>query len=313
MDRDTDPQSADPSAGQLLPTPAVGHTASLLLLPSRTVVPLGPAWAVLCGALAAGQWRWDGSKLLALVATLFVAEVLWSSWRAHLVSESWSSLVHEHPLPPTSDPVYALPYTTPWSPLGCALRRWGQVRYWVRDVLPAQKSGSLLALIVLPPLILLLSVAISEEMLLLSIVALALVLIEWRIARHGLRYCLPQAAVEIAISWLAGHVVFAPLDLPSLVLACCFAVAYQGALGLQRTGSSDSPRAWSLGLFLGGQVAAAVAILPFSPAAAAGIGLLLAPQLLLLGRRLATGGPIRYLGQAAPFLMLAMALAAWAV
>jgi hypothetical protein len=287
---------------------------TLLLLPSGSLAPLGPLWAALCGAWAA-TWQWQREPLLALVLTLFTVEVLWSTWRAQLIDINWARDLVIHPLPARGDPLPALPYTTPWSPLGRLLGRWGRVRRWLRETVSAEHRGALIALIVLPPIILLLSGAIGPRMLALSVAALSLSAIEWRLARQGHAHRALQAGLEIGLSWIAGHQVFGPLTWISFALACSYALAYQGALSL---GHAD--RAWSLGLLYGGQALAALwLLLPGHPSpanaayAALGAALLLVPQLLLLSRFEAHGREAWYVPRAAPFVMAAMALAAWVV
>ncbi len=296
----------------------IGRRMTLLLLPTGSAVPLGPAWAVLCGAWAAGGWRWEGSTLLALVVTTFVAEVLWSSWRAHLIDTDWDRFLADHPLPVAGDPVYVLPYTTPWSPLGRALSRWGQLRRWVREILPAGQRGAVLALPVLPPLILLLSALVGRHMLLLSLAGLALMVIEWRVARRQYGHRALQAGLEIGLSWMAGHMALAPLTASSFALACCYALAYQGALEIQYVDrAARGPHGRSLAWLYGGQATAAMVVLMqehrASPLAATAIALLLAPQLLLQAQLQTGKHAITYLQHAALFFMLAMPIAAWAI
>ena len=138
-----------------------------------------------------------------------------------------------------------------------------------------------------------------------------------RIARRGGTHTALQAGLEIGLSWLAGHLVFAPLTAISLTLACGYALTYQGALACTCSRDAGPERhSWPLALFYGGQSVALIVVLlggkPGAPVAATGMGLLLAPQLLLL-TRLQTGElGIDYLRRAVPFLMLAMPIAAWA-
>ena len=306
------------STDEAYPTRAVGRTVTLSLLPSGPAVALGPVWAVLCGAWAADGWRWESEALLALVVTIFIAEVLWSSWRAQLIDLAWAAYLAAHPLPARGDPVFTLPYTTPWSPLGHALKRWAQLRRWMRETLSAERRGAILALPILPPLIVLLSALVSWQLLALSLAALALVLIEWRIARRGGTHTALQAGLEIGLSWLAGHLAFAPLTAISFTLACGYALSYQGALACTCPPDARPGRhSWPLALFYGGQIVALVTVLLGgklgAPVAATAMGLLLAPQWLLLARLQAGERGIHYLRRAAPFLMLAMPIAAWAV
>jgi hypothetical protein len=220
------------------------------------------------------------------------------------------------------------------------------VRRWMRETLPVERRGALTTLPILPPLILVLAAAVGQQMFILSLAALALSTIEWRVSRHGKAHKSLQAGLEIGLSWVAGHIVFGPLTWVSFTLACCYALAYQGALSL-----GNRRRSWALALMYGGQVAAlALLIWLRYPLPGAVVGSLCAPQLLLvagleghdpqsgphprpLSQPWARGdGPLSpspagrgrtrspagnreawYLRRAAPFIMLSMLVAAWAV
>jgi hypothetical protein len=318
------------------PFQVVGRTLTLVMLPTRPAAALGPAWAALCGACVSGHRLWTHADrlpalgatdsfdlvrspylvaLAALILTLFLAEILWSTWRALLIDMDWPAYVAQHPLPALASPVPKPLYVTPWSPLGRILRKWDQVRRWARETLPPERQGALLTLPILLPLILLVSAAAGERVFILSLAVLALTGTEWLVARRGRGHAALQAGLEIGLSWLAGHVALGQLTWSSLTLACCYAIAYQGALSSSDpTLPSTSRRSWSLGLFFGGQAAAiALLVLLQHPLAATLASILVAPQLLLLPRLETSQGNLHYLKRAVPFLMLAMPLAAWAV
>jgi hypothetical protein len=209
-----------------------------------------------------------------------------------------------------------LPYTKPGSPLGRFLALMGRVRLWIREGLPDERRGALIATVALPPLVLLLSALVSMQMLTLSVAALSTVILEWRTSGKGYSQHALHAALEIGLSWLAGHVVMAPLTPISLVLACCFATAYQGVLTIQYPYRPGRPsRTRSLLLLLGGQVAAGLTVLLFGRRVpllgAAALGFLIAPQLLLLAGASPHRGGHAYARRVAPFLMAALPIAAW--
>jgi hypothetical protein len=296
---------------------AVGRVATLILVPSAVAVPLGPAWAVLSGVIAAGHWRWQGSTLLSLVVVVFVAEILWSSWRAQLVDAGWKQWAHIHPLPARGARVPILPYTKPDSPLGRSLYHIGRVRLWIQEVLPAERRGALIATFALPPLILLLSALVSLQMLTLSVAALSIMALEWRAAARKEDHDALRAAVEIGLSWLAGHLVVAQLTPLSLILACCYAIAYQGVLAVERRQEPGSRLgARSFAFLFGGQLVAGLVVLLIGREAprvgAVAQGFLIIPQLLLLAGAALPSQGRAYAQRVAPFLMLAMFIAAWA-
>lgn len=307
------------------PSEDMGRTTTLLFVPASSATAPGPAWAVLCGACAAANWQWkDAAPWISLLLAILIAEALWSTWRNLLLYLNWTALLRH--LAPTSDEPLApgLPYTTPWSPLGRALGRWSRVRQILRSQLPAATRGAVFTLPVLPPIILLLSAVAGRSMVLLSLAALALSLVEWLVAqRHDTHFAL-QAGQRIGLSWLAGHAVLGQLTWVSLAMACCYAIVCQGALTLgqlapQSEGAPASrgpsgARAWSLFLLYGGQVAAwMLLVLLKLPVRATAVGLLIAPQLLLLARLQTAGSPRWYLRHTVPFIMVSMPLAAWAV
>lgn len=301
---------------------------SLSLLPATSVVTLVPAWAVLCGGLAARDHRWpfqipsDPRTWLAFVLVVFVVQVLWSTGQGLLLRSSPLLRSHGDSLPEgTADrtlpsgikrSVPRFPYTTPWSPLGRLGRRWHT---------SALIGSARLTLVLVPLLVLILSALIGWPMMVLSLAATALSLIEWRIARQGGTSSALEAGTLVGLGWLAGHVVFEPLTWTSLTMACCFAIAYQGALVLERSPdqSEESPLSpssrlpWALTLLYVGQGAALVLLVALErPLAAALLGALLAPQWLLLAL-LKTQTSRSYIRRAIPFVMVAMLVAAWAV
>jgi hypothetical protein len=292
-----------------------------LIAPTHAQSALGPALAVLCGALASGNWQWRAERLLDLVLVLFVAEMLWSTWRAILVDMDWSTYVAAHPLPEGGDAVLVPPYTTPWSPVGRLFTGWARLRRWMRQTLPVERVSALLTLPILPPLVLVISAAVNTQVLLLSLVTLTLAAIEWRFARRHKPHHSLRAASEIGLSWLAGHVVFSDLIWPSLALACSYALVYQGALSLidsdpppARRSWAFAQRSWALTLIYGGQSAALILLIALGhPIAALGLGVLGAPQLLLLAQPNSDAPNAWYLGHIAPFLMISMLIAAWAI
>ena len=295
----------------------VGRIATLMLVPSAVAVPLGPAWAVLCGVVAAGRWEWRGSQILAVIVTLFVCEVLWSSWRAQLVDMDWPRYLDAHPLPDRGDGIRMPAYTTPWSPIGRIIRWTRRLRRWVRDTLPPERRGALVTVVAAPPLTLLLAALVGWRTLALSLAALSLVLIEWLIARRARPSTALRAALEIGLGWLAGHVAVGPLTFHSLCLACCYALAYQGLLvpHSERTATHAHRYPASLHAFAGQAGSALFTVFhaqPGAPLAAGALGFLLAPQLLLLAHGGAQERAATYARRAAPFVMLAMLIAAWA-
>jgi hypothetical protein len=298
------------------PTPhtIIGRSFTFLIAPTNAQTALGPAWAVLCGALASGNWQWQVDRLRNLILALFIAELLWSTWRAILIDMDWPTFAASHPLPEHGDAMLVPPYTTPWSPVGRLFVAWARLRRWMRQTLPVERSGMLLALPILPPVVIVLSAAISAQILLLSIAVLALTAVEWYVARRKRAHYGLQAGSEIGASWLAGHLVFSQLTWQTLTLACCYALVYQGALYLTNNELGAARRSWALALIYAGQIAAMALLVALGHQLAAMVlGLLGMPQLLLLAQLDSDAHNLWYLRHAAPFLVVSMLVAAWAI
>jgi hypothetical protein len=301
---------------------ALGNTIALLLLPGRSILSLVPVWSVLCGACLAHTGTRTTHSLQALLALLLavaVVGVLWSTWRALLVDVDWAGCFSRHPLPAPKLPS-GLPYTTPWSPLGRLFVRSSQLRRWSEHA-PVEIRSAWFTLLVLPALILALSALAGWPLIVLSCAALALSLIEWRVTRRGQAHTALRAGMQVGLGWLAGHVALVPPAWTAVTLACCYAIAYQGALELARPDPKADQRYRALIWFYGGQIAALglLALLARPTTAALG-AFLLAPQWLLLvglGRSQEPGLEHQlahrwYLQRALPIYMLAMLAAAWA-
>jgi hypothetical protein len=184
----------------------------------------------------------------------------------------------------------------------------------MRQTLPVERRSALFSLPILPPLIIVISAAVGTQMLTLSMMVLAITLIEWRVARRGKTHHSLQASSEIGSSWLAGNLVFGPFTWQSLTLACCYALVYQGALYLNDEHFAPGQRSWALALIYGGQtVALGLLVILGHPLAAMTLGLLGAPQLLLQARLGSGGQPAQYLRHVASFLMISMLVAAWSI
>jgi hypothetical protein len=187
--------------------------------------------------------------------------------------------------------------------------------------MPARSESARWTLILVPLLTAILSATIGWQMVLLSLAAFSLLLIEWRIARRGRTGTALYAGALVGLGWLSGHTVFAPLTWTSLTLACCYAIAYQGALELdqddpssQDTLSVETRRLpWAFSLLYGGQGAAiGLLVLLGRPLAATLTGGLFAPQWLLLAL-LETRTRQSYIRNAIPFVTMAMIVAAGAL
>jgi hypothetical protein len=115
-----------------------------------------------------------------------------------------------------------------------------------------------------------------------------------------------DAVITIALPWLAGHIAFKSLTLLSSVLALAFALAW-GAAWRVRT-------SWERTFEIGAQLlATAILIALHHPLKAAGLFLLLVPQMVLLPWMQGGQPASWYVRHTRPWLMAAMLIAAWAL
>jgi hypothetical protein len=187
--------------------------------------------------------------------TLTLVEVGWGTvWNA-LATTNWALPLQRWRNWHVGDASPVLPYVQPGSP-GDRLTDWfSQLRFWYRAVLAPTVGQALGAAVAGVILSLLLALLIGMPLFLLTLAAFAL--IELAVALHGGRGQ-PATAwdglLKVGLAWLAGHLAFAPVTLPSLILALAFSVTVSGTGATRWLGGR---LAW-----IGGQVVAGVLFIP---------------------------------------------------
>jgi hypothetical protein len=257
-------------------TPATGHWLGLRGVLAHPFWGWLGGWAVLCGALASNQVRWDGETLLTLGLILLLVELGWSNLWDLAVMTGWFRPLGEGWPPRRSAPAASLPYTLPRSPGGRLAGGLGRFAAWWRKAFWPAAGGALLGLLGAALLTAILGVLLPDRLrpLLAALVALAGLGIAHR--RRGKEPLAVQALVRVGLSWLAGHAVFAGLGTASLALALAFSLAAWGSLRLA------AGLRGSLWLLNAGQViAVAVLILLKQPVVAGVAGLLFFGQLAM--------------------------------
>jgi hypothetical protein len=233
-------------------------------------------WAVLCGALASNQLRWDGELLLDLGLVLLLVELGWSNLWDLAVMTGWFRPLADGWPPKRFAPAASLPYTLPRSPGGRIARGLGRFAAWWREAFWPAAGSSLLGLLAALLLTVLLSLLLPERLRPLSAVLAALIGLGIVMRRRGRDPLAAEALVRVGLSWLAGHAVFAELGTESVVLALAFALAAWGGLRLA------AGLRWSLWLLDAGQVAAVVVLIALKQPIVAGLaGLLFFGQLAM--------------------------------
>lgn len=260
-----------------------------------------PIWAVLCGAVASGRVSLDPSDGVRLLLTLLLAESGWGGLWAALATTDWATPLrrwchwHLEPSPPR------LPYAQPGSP-GDRLARWlSQLWAWSRAVLipsAGRPLGTAIAGLILSSI---LAAALGWRLAALTIGALAFMQLAVTLNRgQGQPGAVWDGPLRLGLPWLAGHLTFAPLSMPSVALAAAFSMTLAG---LDRTDRPSGRNMWVLG-----QVIASTVLIPLHRALAIPfLALFLVPQILL-----STSAPY-WTGRAWVWLAASMLVTAWAL
>ncbi len=242
------------------------HTRKLLRLSTHSGSPpvwFLPLWATVCGAVAAAADPPTLNDVARLIMALFLVELGWGELWLALTATDWATPLdrwqqwnYESPRSSAHDAAggrnrFAFPYARPGSPAD-RLGRWlAQLTSWGRMVFLPLVGPALGSALVGLLLSLALSAVLGRDFLLLTLGILASAQLV-ALASGGRGEAGPGAALafRIGLGWLAGHLTFAPLALPSAALAGTFSMAASGAedsLGRRR-------RALWVGGYLGGML-----------------------------------------------------------
>ncbi len=285
-------------------------TGGLLRLRARAtdvVTWVAPAWAVLCGVVASRGFTRQGPDWLRLALLVLLVDGGWGSAWAALVTTDWATPHRRWREWNQNRPTATLPYTLPHAPGGRLSHFIGRLRAWWSEVLWPNCGAAVLTILIALPTTALLGALLGTELLLLSVAALAAM--ELGVIWEKGRGVVPpgwDATIAMALPWLAGHLTFAPITLPSAALAVLFALAWGKAWRVSS--------AWGRALTVGSQLLAGAALVVLRrPVAAGGLFLLLVSQLSYrpwIGRGYE---PDWYVRRARPWIMAAMLVAALAI
>ncbi len=288
------------------------HTRKLLRLsahPGPPPVWLLPLWATVCGAVAAITDPPTMAGIARLVLALFLVELGWGELWLALTATDWATPLERwrhweaQDISRTINLALRIPYARPGSPADRLARWLAQLTSWGRMVFlplvgPALGSGLVGLLFSLA-----LSAILGRDFLLLTLGILAAAQLV-AIAAGGRGGAGPGAglAFQVGLGWLAGHLTFAPLTLPSVALA--------GAFSLAASGAGDSPKTARRALWVGGYLVAMLLLVVLRrPLVVPFIAFLALPPLLADAPEGASGWLRRY----GVWLAAAMLLAAMAV
>ena len=279
--------------------PASGGMIRLQARLTNPITWAGPTWAALCGIVGSDSFGGQGGDWLRLAILILLVDGGWGTLWAAIASTDWGTPLRRWRNWRFGEPVAVPPYTLPDSTGDRASRWLGQLRTWWRDVLWPACGPALSAIAVALPVTVVLAALLGPELSLLSLAALAMM-------QLGLTWEGCNAAVAVALPWLAGHVAFDSLTPSSAGLALAFTLAW----GSNRRADS----VWRRALGVSAQfLAAALLVALRQPLAAGGLTLLLVPQLALLPWLRRGRAASWYARHTRPWLMAAMLLAAWAL
>lgn len=274
-----------------------------------------PLWATVCGAVAAAA-PLTLTGIARLLLALFLVELGWGELWLAVVATDWTTPLSRwqrweyEPFHPSTGSAAtgganepALPYARPGSPAD-RLGRWlAQLTSWGRMVFLPLAGPALGSALVGLLLSLAISPVLGRDFLLLTLGILASAQLV-ALANQGRGGAGPGigTAFRVGLGWLAGHLVFAPLALPSAALA--------GALSLAASGAEDSPGTLRRALWVGGYMAALLLLIALHrPLAVPFVAFLALPPLLTDTTRGTPGWLRRYgLWLATAMLLSASAL-----
>jgi len=288
-------------------TPEIGQLVRLDVALRGSGLWLGPIWAILCGIIASGNWKWDGAALLKAVLVFFLVDGAWATLWAAAAETDWATPAA---LWGRSDaaPARTLPYAQPNTP-GDRVMRWfaHTVEWWQEHLRPS--IGSAVSTIIL---CVALSVALSAVLgwpaVALSAAGAAVIQLGLVLGR-GTGRPLPtlKATLDIGLAWLLAHAVFAPLTVSSALLAAAFAAVYATGLALIEGGRRAT--VWNMAQFA---VAGLLALMR-QPVAALAVFFMVIPQMLLEPALRRGMGGVWFVRSTQAWLMIAMLIAAIAI
>lgn len=239
---------------------------------------------------------------------LLLADLAWGSLWDLATGTEWFQILAEGWPPERPASLVALPYTQPNSPGGRLVRGLSRVLGWWRETFWPAAGPSLLGVLAALLLAVILTLLLPERLRPLNAMLAALIGLGLVQRCRGRAPLAADSFVQVALGWLAGYLVFAEVNWPSLTLALSFALAVWGSLRIERG-------LWG-GLWLldGGQVIAAALLIGLKqPLAAGAVGLLLVGQIAFQLVLHPGGESAPITRRTWPWLMATMIVAALAV
>ncbi len=285
--------------------PLVGRWLALELRPTRPLTWLGPGWAVLCGAVASGGLRLSGQAVLFLVFSLLLGDVLLGAWRALWLLPDWRDAVRRAA---TNTPAW---YIASDDSSGNAILRFARqlsrrVRY-VRSVILPVIDSEIVGMTMIGVLALSIAVVLGQIVVVLTIVAMVLALIEGQIDEERGAYV--RAVFEMTLPWLIAQMAFGYFSGLSLFYVFIFTVVYRALLGLADTRQGR----WMLWNNLAQLLVALVLFASRAPAVAGLVALALLAQVLWQSRFRVNRDGRAYVQRVQSYVLVTMLAAGFAL
>lgn len=285
---------------------------------------LGPAWAVVCGAVASPGWEWNGRAILTLFLSILLADGLLGSLWNQVSSLGSEKVAKKRGNPSPAPGRILLPYAQPGS-WGQRLGEWVGERWraWQASENPTQRKT--LGLLIASLLALALGAFLGIVVFLLVAMSLLVAGMWLRLPEGGDKKLLLAAIYGGGLAWLVGYVALSgtiavplPVDLDTpglrdLALAIFWAGVYFLVLySFQKIAAGDLQRG-PVVLAISQALAVVALILLKEPILVGIYGLLLIPQLLFLSMVSEHNSEIWYLERIQVFTMATMLIGAIAL
>lgn len=256
-------------------TPEIGQLVRLDVTLRGSGLWLGPIWAIVCGIITSGGWKWSGASLLQAVLVFFLVDGAWATLWAAAAETDWATPARQWGQAEVT-PVHTLPYTQPNTPGDRAMRWLAHTVRWWREHLRPSIGSAVSTIILCVAFSVALSAVLGWPAIALSAAGAAVVQLGV-VVGGGTGRPLPalKATLDIGLGWLLAHAVFAPLSVPSALLAVAFAVVYGTGLTLIEGGRRAT--VWNMAQF----AVAGLLVLMRQPVAALAVFLMVIPQMLL--------------------------------
>jgi hypothetical protein len=208
--------------------PVLGRLLALDVRPTRPLTLIGPAAAALCGALASGGLDGRAQSWVVLILSILLCDALIGAWRALWLHADWRDALPRNLasarvwfMLPDDEPVAFIPRL--WRAL---TRRIAFARNVIWPLIDSEIIGMLIAGL----LAIGIAALLNPLALALTVVALALALIEGEASDKYASSL--RALIEMALPWLIAQSAFGYFSGRALFFVVLFTLIYRALLGL---------------------------------------------------------------------------------